>query len=239
MDMSSRWRRYTEAWIWQKIFRMLRLTRFQWFVHIGSWIPLAVLVSDYFQGNLSANPVQAVEQRTGLIAIAWLLLSLACTPIHTLTGFRPALKVRRALGLYTFFYAALHFLAFFVWDYAANVYFIWLDVGNKLYIFVGAGALLILIPLAITSTRGMMHKLGKRWKYLHRLVYLAGILVVLHFIWAVKADIRQPLLYATILLVELILRIPWIRRKVSQKRVEWSGYLRQVIASFPTAPEIK
>jgi len=111
---------------------MFRFTRFQALVHIASWGPLAVLLWDYFHNNLTVNPIQAVEQRSGLIALTFLLLSLTCTPLNTLFGFRPALKVRRALGLYTFFYACLHFLAFFAWDYGGNLNFIWMDVAIKL-----------------------------------------------------------------------------------------------------------
>jgi sulfoxide reductase heme-binding subunit YedZ len=218
---------------------MFKFTRFQWFVHIGSWIPLVVLLYDYFQGNLTANPIQAIEQRTGLIAINWLMFSLSCTPLNTLIGFRPALKVRRPLGLYAFMYAALHFLTFFVLDYGANLTFIWMDVNNKLYIFVGASALLILIPLALTSTKGMMRKLGKRWKKLHKLVYAAGILVVLHYIWAVKADIRLPLAYGAALLLLFLFRWPTFRQLIARKRSDWMSRVRQLFASHPPAPEIK
>jgi len=218
---------------------MFKFTRFQWFVHIGSWIPLVVLVYDYFKGNLTANPIQAVEQRTGLIAINWLMLSLSCTPLNTLFGFRPAIRVRRALGLYTFMYAALHFLTFFAWDYGGNLTFIWMDVNNKLYIFVGASALLILIPLALTSTKGLMRKMGKRWKQLHNWIYVAGVLVVLHYIWAVKADIRQPLAYGAALFILLLVRWPVFRRLITRKRSDWFSRVRQFFASNPTAPEIK
>ena len=218
---------------------MFKFTRFQWFVHIGSWIPLFVLVYDYFQGNLTANPIQAVEQRTGLIAINWLMFTLSCTPLNILFGFRPAIKVRRPLGLYTFMYAAIHFLAFFAWDYGANLTFIWMDVNNKLYIFVGLTALLILIPLAITSTKGMMRKMGKRWRRLHNLIYPASVLVVLHYMWAVKADIRQPLAYGAVLCILLLVRVPTVRRMISKKRSNWLDRVRHFFASNPPAPEIK
>lgn len=208
-------------------------------VHLASWVPLAVLIWDYLHNQLTVNPIQAVELRTGQIAITLLMFSLSCTPVNTLLGFRPAIKVRRALGLYAFLYAALHFLTFFVWDYGANLYFIWLDVGNKLYIFVGAGALLILIPLALTSTRALMRRLGRRWKQLHRLVYLAGVLVVFHYIWAVKADIRLPLAYGAVLILLLILRWPPLRRIASRVRGGLNPRFNRLTAIQPTAPEIK
>jgi methionine sulfoxide reductase heme-binding subunit len=220
---------------------MFKFSRFQWAVHLGSWIPFVVLVWDYFHGNLTVNPIQAVEQRTGQIALTWLVFSLSCTPLNTLAGFRQAIKVRRALGLYAFTYAVLHFLTFFAWDYAGNIFFIWMDVNNKLYILVGALALLILIPIAITSTRWMMQKLGKRWKQLHRLVYPVSGLVVVHYIWSVKADIRLPLLYGAILLILIGLRWPPVRRWISRKRSTWTAKFRtsSFTASNPPAPEIK
>jgi sulfoxide reductase heme-binding subunit YedZ len=218
---------------------LLRLTRFQWAVHLGSWIPFLVLVWDYYHGNLTVNPIQAVTQRTGQIALTWLLFSLSCTPLNTLAGFRQAIKVRRALGLYAFAYAVCHFLTFFVWDYGANLVFIWMDIKDKPYILVGAMALLILIALTITSTRRMMQELGKRWKQLHRLVYLAAGLVIVHYIWSVKVDIRLPLLYGVILLVLLAIRWPPVRRWMSQKRTSWKNKIHQFSATHPPAPEIK
>ena len=114
-----------------------------------------------------------------------------------------------------------------------------MDIKDKLYILVGASALLILIPLAITSTRWMMQKMGKQWKKLHRLVYLAACLVVVHYIWAVKADIRLPLLYGAILLVLLALRWAPLRHWVSQKRTSLVNKIRQYSTTNPPAPEIK
>jgi len=217
----------------------LRMTRFQWFIHLASWGPLAVLVWDYFQKNLTVNPIQAVEQRSGLIALSFLLFSLACTPLNTVFGFRPALQVRRALGLYAFFYATLHFLAFFAWDYGANLNFIWLDISDKRYILVGALALLILIVLALTSTRWSMRKLGKRWKILHQWVYPAAGLVVIHYVWSVKADVRLPIAAGGMLALLLLVRLPPLRRWLSQKRAAWGGRIRSIASSNPPAPEIK
>lgn len=221
------------------VLALLQFTRFQWAVHIGSWIPFLVLVWDYFHGNLTVNPIQAVTQRTGLIALTWLMFSLSCTPLNTLAGFRQAIKVRRALGLYAFAYAACHFLTFFVWDYGANLVFIWMDIKDKLYILVGATALLILISLAVTSTRGMMQRMGKRWKKLHRLVYPAAGLVVVHYLWSVKADIRLPLLYGAILIVLIAFRWPPVRRWLSQIRNSKVRKIQHFAASNPPAPEIK
>jgi sulfoxide reductase heme-binding subunit YedZ len=217
------------------------LNPYQWIVHTGSWIPLAVLIWDYVHDNLTANPIQAVEQRTGQIALTWLLFSLAVTPLHMLTGINGLIKTRRPLGLFAFFYAVVHFSTFFFWDYGANLTFIWLDVHSKLYIFVGLAALLILIPLAITSTRGMMKRMGKRWKRLHQLIYPAAGLVIAHYIWSVKADIRLPLAYGAVLVLMLALRIPPVRRWVSQNRGVLITHFRSggVKRDFPTKPEGK
>jgi len=198
--------------------KFLHFSRFQLFIHAVSLIPLAVLVFDWLNGDLTANPIQAVEQRTGQYAIIWIMLSLAVTPINTLTGFRQVIKVRRALGLYAFFYVCLHFLTFLVIDYQLNIGWILADYGQKRFIIVGFAALLLIIPLAITSTRLSMKRLGKNWQQLHRLAYLIGTLAVIHYIWSVKADYRQPLLYGSILAILLVLRLPPVRRWVSNHR---------------------
>jgi len=223
--------------------KYLGFTPFQVFVHTASWIPLLVLLLDWANNNLTANPIQAIEQRSGLIAIDWILLTLACTPFFTLTGFKPVLKVRRALGLYAFFFALLHFLAFFVLDYGLNVAFVLADFGQKSFIIVGFSALLILIPLAVTSTRGWMKRLGKTWQRLHRLIYLIGILAVVHYVLSVKADYRQPLVYGGILVVLLLLRLPKIRRWVSSHRPELNFKFklqqRKQLTGTPPDPGLK
>ncbi len=199
---------------------MPRLNRFQALVHLLSLYPLLRLAWDAWQGNLTANPIQAATQRSGQAAILWLLFSLACTPLSTL-GFSPAAQVRRALGLYAFFYACLHFFIFAVLDYALDVRLLWLDLADKRYILVGLAGLLGLLPLALTSTRAWMKRLGPRWKKLHRLAYLCGLLAVIHYLWVVKSDIRQPLLYGAVLLVLLALRLPPLRVRLAALRPPW------------------
>ncbi len=143
------------------------------------------------------------------------MLSLACTPANTVFGFRRGLTVRKALGLWAFAYAALHLLVFIGLDYGFSWDLIFQDaLLGKQFIIAGFIALLILTPLAITSTRGWMRRLGKNWKRLHQLVYAAGVLAVIHFLLLVKADRTEPLIYATILSVLLILRVPWIRKSI-------------------------
>jgi sulfoxide reductase heme-binding subunit YedZ len=191
---------------------MVRITkflkdRFVLLVNLASWIPLAVLAKDAFTDNLTFNPIQAATLRTGKLALIFLLLSLACTPLSSLLKFKPALKVRRTLGLFAFMYAAIHVCIFFVLDYGLDLRQIWNGIIEKRYILAGAGAFLILLPLALTSFKWWMKHLGKNWKRLHRLVYLAGVFVIVHYIWLVKSDIRVPLLYGAVMLLFLLVRV--------------------------------
>ena len=209
-----------------------KLTWFQGFVHLASWVPLIWLVVDFFRDNLTANPIQALTFRTGKYALIFLILSLACTPLNTVFSFHQALKVRRALGLYAFLYASIHFLIFVGLDYQFDPALLQEAIFEKKYALVGFSAFLILLPLAITSTRRWMKRLGKNWTRIHKLVYLAGVLVVIHYIWLVKSDIRVPLLYGAIVLVLLVARIPPIRRSLSRlhfQRVFSANRIRYII----------
>jgi sulfoxide reductase heme-binding subunit YedZ len=205
-----------------------KLTLFQWIVHIGSWIPLVAIIVDYFRDHLTANPIQDITFRTGKTALVLLILSLSATPANTILGFKPALKVRRALGLYTFMYVSLHFLIFIGLDYGFDLALLKDAIFEKRYALVGFAAGLILLPLAITSTRGWMARLGQNWKRLHRLVYLAGILAVIHYVWLVKSDIREPLAYGGIVLLLLLFRLPRMRKWLSRQRSHWLGRLRAI-----------
>jgi methionine sulfoxide reductase heme-binding subunit len=182
--------------------------------NVGALIPLTWLGWDLVQGNLSVNPIDDIIDRTGKGALVMLFLSLACTPVNILFGFSRALTVRKTLGLYAFFYASFHFLNFVGLDYGFNLGLIFGDaLLEKRYILVGLAALMILIPLAITSTSGWMKRLGRNWKRLHQLVYLAGVLAVLHFLWLSKAAERwEPLTYAAVLALLLVVRVPPVRR---------------------------
>lgn len=197
-----------------------RLTKTQilWLTHIGALIPLAWLAFDYWAGNLSVNWIQDITLRTGKPALVLLVLSLACTPLNIVLGIRNIIPARKWLGLYGFGYAAVHFLIFIGVDYAFDWAFIWEDVGTKLYVIVGFAALLILIPLAITSTKGWMRRLGKRWKKLHQLVYIAGILAVFHYVWVVKSDYREPIAWGILLGFFLVVRIPKVRKQIANWR---------------------
>lgn len=194
-------------------------------VHVGAWIPLLVLLVDFNTGNLSINPYQDAQRRTGNIALILLILSLACTPVNTLFRVPSVLKLNRPLGLYAYMYAFIHLFIFVGLDYGFQFNLLWLDVGDKPYIFVGLAAFLLLSLLALTSFRWWMRRMGKNWKRLHQLVYLINLLVVLHFAWAVKGDvfrlqgeILRPLLAFGVVAVLLILRIPPVRRALARRR---------------------
>lgn len=187
--------------------------------HVGSTVPMLILLWDWWQGNLTANPIQAATLRTGRFAIILLILSLSITPMNFLFRLRQVIPLRKWLGLYSAFYVGVHFLIFIGIDYRFDISFILADLVAKRYVIVGFLAGLILLPLTLTSTKGWQRRLKKNWKRLHRFVYLAGLLAATHYIWLVKSDIRTPLLYAGVVVMLLILRIPVIRRNVGGLRL--------------------
>ena len=188
-------------------------------VNIGSLLPLALLIIAYLRGDLGFNPVETVLQRTGQAAVILLLLSLTCTPIHNLFRLPGIRRLRKPLGLYAALYAALHFAAFAIWDYGLTLSLIWMEIREKPFILLGLAALIILLVLAATSLRTVQRKLGKTWVWLHRMVYLAASLTILHYLLAVKGDLFSlqgeytlPLLAAGLLLLLFLLRLPAIHQ---------------------------
>ncbi len=193
---------------------MKRPTLLQIIVHVGGWAPLALIGYNFFASRLTANPIQAIEQQTGIHALTFLLYSLACTPLSAILGWKELTLRRKAFGNYGFMYAAIHLAIFIGLDYGFNFKSILRDVGTKSYILIGLLVFLMLLPLVLTSFRYWMKRLGKNWKRLHRLVYLISPLVVFHFLLSVKGNltrlqgnILQPLLYGSIALFLLLLRI--------------------------------
>ncbi len=182
--------------------------------HILAITPFLILVWDAYTNNLTFNPIQEATFRTGTYALVTLVLSLACTPLNILFGIRQVLPLRRPLGLYAFFYATLHFLILAVLDYNLDPALLQEAIFEKRYALVGFAAFLLLLPLAITSTRGWMRRLGKNWKRLHMLAYVAAPLAVVHYMWAVKADITQPLLYGLALAALFSVRIPSLKKRI-------------------------
>jgi methionine sulfoxide reductase heme-binding subunit len=214
-------------------------TILQIMVHIAGWTPLAVIVYLFLTDNLTANPVQAIEQRTGLTALTFLLLSLACTPLSSILGWNELSRRRKALGNYGFLYAALHVLTFVGRDYGFNFLFIWRDVGTKRYIIVGLIAFLLLLPLGITSLDYWVKRLGKKWKRLHMLVYIISPLVVFHFLLVVKGnltrfqgDILKPLSYGAVVLILLVLRIPMVKKTLIRFRRWIQSSTRKLVTNL-------
>lgn len=199
-----------------------RYTPLQVAIHLYAWSELVILTFQFFTHNLTANPVQALEQRTGRHAITLLVLSLACTPLNTLFKWSELLKRRRALGLYAFMYATIHVLIFVNLDYGLAWSTIVQTVFEKPYILVGATGFLLLVPLAFTSFDIWKKRLGKTWKRLHQLIYLIAPLLVLHYAWSKKGDffalqgeIVRPLIYGVIVILFLIMRISPIRKALA------------------------
>lgn len=173
-------------------------------------MPLALLVRDATFGRLGANPIEAIEMRTGWWTLTFLFITLAVTPVRRLTGWNRIIKLRRMLGLFAFFYGTLHVSAFIGLDFFFDWGLIIAEIVERPWITVGMASWLLLVPLAVTSTKGWVRRLGgRRWAMLHRLVYVAAAGGTLHFYWAVKQDTSQPLLYAAILAVLLGLRLAW------------------------------
>jgi methionine sulfoxide reductase heme-binding subunit len=181
-------------------------------------MPAGLLLLDFFTGQLQAEPVKDITHRTGWWALTLLLVALAITPLRYLTGWKQIVRLRRPLGLFAFFYATLHVLTYFGLDQFFAFSYILEDIVDRPFITVGFTAWVLLIPLTITSTRGWIRKLGKRWRKLHKLVYVAAALGFLHFFWLVKADVREPLIFGGVLAVLLLFRLPWVKRTLNGSR---------------------
>jgi len=218
---------------------MLKKRSFPWLriaVHLLAWLPLVYFVYGFFANLETINPIQYLEQIIGRIAIYWLVAALAFTPLYTLTGYRDLPNRRRTVGLYAFMYVCLHLLVFFGLDYGFNWPRLWSLVTGKVYLLVGVLAVLLLIPLAVTSFDYFIRKMGKNWKRLHWLVYPAVVVSILHYGLAQKGDlftlrgnILRPFLWGLLTILLLAMRIPLIRRWVS-------GTRRKLVVRFRRLP---
>ncbi len=186
------------------------------YIKIAVWClalaPLGLLLYDALTGNLEAEPIKDVTHRTGWWTLTLLMVTLAITPLRHITGWKQIVKLRRPIGLFAFFYATLHVLIYFGLDQLFAFDYILEDIAKRPYITLGFTAWLMLIPLTITSTKGWIRRLGKRWQKLHRLVYVVAVLGVVHFYWLVKADVREPLIFAGVLAILLAFRLRWLKR---------------------------
>ena len=201
-------------------------------VFVASLGPVAWLAWAAFTGNLSANPLSDLTLETGVWTIRFICITLALTPLRRLTGWNPFIRFRRMAGLFAFFYGSLHFLTYAIADRFASLDFpdgivalstvrnlvksIGEDIYKRPYITVGFTAFMLMVPLALTSTAGMIRRLGgRRWNQLHRLIYVTGIAAVVHYSWLVKADLSRPIIYGFVIGLLLGFRIWWWRKKVS------------------------
>ncbi len=183
---------------------------------VNGAVPLALLAWDSFHHRLGANPENFAILTTGMMTLIFLVLTLAVTPLRKITGWNWLANTRRMLGLYAFFYAAAHFLLFFCLDRGFSVPSTLSEMVKRKYLIIGSTALILMIPLAVTSTNAMIKRLGgKRWRALHRLAYIAAIAGVIHYYMQVKADVRQPLVFAGVLAALLGYRLVdyWRQRK--------------------------
>ena len=197
---------------------MLKAQRSKLLLWLACLYPLARLLWLTGAGGLGPNPIEEVTHSTGDAALILLMVTLAVSPLRRATGWNRIAALRRPLGLFAFFYATLHFLTYIVLDQFFGFEYILDDIRERPYITVGTAAFLLLIPLAITSTKGWIRRLGRRWTALHRLAYVSAALGVLHYIWLVKADLRRPLVFAAILSVLLLLRTPPARAVLERMR---------------------
>jgi len=181
-------------------------------------LPVALLVRGALTGNLGVNPAETIQLTTGRWALKFLLLSLTVMPVRRLTGWNVVIQYRRMLGLFAFFYATLHFTSYWAFDLSFAFGAMVADVWKRPFIALGFSAFLLLVPLAVTSTKGWIRRLGKRWALLHRLVYVAAICAVIHFAWKVKVFTGDPVWYAVTLTVLLLFRVGWSLRSYRPRR---------------------
>ncbi len=188
--------------------------------------------------SLGANPIEEIQDTLGVWGLRMLLATLAVTPLREILGWSRLLAFRRMLGLFAFFYITMHFLWYLLVDQGLD-WRLWVeDIAKRPFITVGFSALLLLIPLAVTSTKRAMRRLGRRWQKLHRLVYPAAILGCTHFYWQVKADVREPLVYILVLGALLGWRVYRFRQKARRGRAEQDARQNQQAArsGLPVQP---
>ncbi len=224
--MARRWPAFITGWIFVLITKQTwQAAVKRWFkpvVFLAALTPALLMLERTINNRLGANPIEALIRGLGDDAITFIMIALAVTPLRRLSGWVEVVKVRRMLGLFAFFYAMLHLLAYIGLDQQFDWHDIGVDIWKRRYITIGMAVIVILTALAVTSPKAVVRAMGgKRWKALHRWVYLAGAGAVIHYYLMVKADTRPPLLYGAVLLVLLLLRLPkpspmlWQRLKQS------------------------
>jgi sulfoxide reductase heme-binding subunit YedZ len=180
-------------------------------------LPAAYLTYALFYGDLGANPAETLQLQTGIWALRLLLVSLAITPVRRLTGWNRVIQFRRMLGLLSFFYAVLHVATYVVLDRYFDLSGVWEDIVKRPFITAGMVAFVAMVPLALTSTKGWIRRLGKRWQVLHRLVYVSAIAAAIHYLWKVKVIVGSPVYYAAVVAALLLFRAVWTLRMVRSR----------------------
>jgi methionine sulfoxide reductase heme-binding subunit len=177
--------------------------------------PLTWLIYNAFWGDLGANPIETITNTTGIWTLRLIAITIAITPVRWLTKWNPIITFRRMLGLFAFFYGSVHFMIYFVLDRSLMFDGLWEDIVKRPYITVGFTAFVLMIPLALTSTKGWIRRLGgHRWNLLHKLVYISAVLGVIHYWWKVKLDVTNPMIYAAIVALLLGARlVRWLARR--------------------------
>lgn len=192
-------------------------------VFFAALAPASWLAWRTYQGDLGVNPAETLQLETGIWTLRFLIITLAITPIRRLSGWNRVIQYRRMLGLFAFFYGTLHFFTYFAFDLNFTLGEAFVDVAKRPFITAGFVSLVAMLPLAVTSTRGWIRRLGRRWQTLHRLIYVAGIAGAIHYLWKVKVATGSPVYYALIVAALLLFRVGWAYRQKRQ-------LARQVVA---------
>ncbi|NIP42278.1 MAG: sulfoxide reductase heme-binding subunit YedZ [Aliifodinibius sp.] len=205
--------------------------------HLGAILPILIYTVLFFNGNLGIDPVRESILKTGKTALILLLITLAITPMITFAKLSILQPLRRLFGLYTFGYAGVHLLLFLGLDYGFNPGMIWEALFEKRYAVIGLTAFLLMIPLVITSSNKWIKRLGKNWKRLHKLVYLVGVLVIVHFIWLTKQGVLEPWYFGLVLAALLILRVPPVKHLL--QTIRRKSFQRNRDINIDPKPEVR
>jgi sulfoxide reductase heme-binding subunit YedZ len=206
--------------------------------HLGALLPIVIYTYLFFTGNLGIDPVRESILKTGKTALILLLLTLGVTPIIYIFKLHIIQPLRRLFGLYTLGYVAVHLLLFLGLDYAFNPSLIWDALFEKRYAIVGLTAFLIMIPLAVTSSNKWIKRLGKNWKRLHKLIYAAGVLVIIHFVWLTKQGVMEPWYFGLLMGTLLALRIPPVKKFIQTITRNPASLFKKSKADNPPRPSI-
>jgi len=207
----------------------MKITRIQAITAAAASLPGVILAIQLFAGDLSANPIQASTIRTGRSALYLLFASLYCRPLFNFLGLSMFLQIRKTTGLFAFYYALIHFLIFSALDYQLNFSWILPELEQKPFLQIGLAALVLLIPLAITSNRSIKKSMGKWWGRIHKFVYLIGAMVVIHIALASKGDIIRPAVLISIFILALLWRIPPLKDLHVSRLPKWAYDLNAVL----------